>query len=271
MPGSHTAVRHTGALATAALLLWSAVVFAHSNGVSGVTQSATGCSCHSSIPNQNRAVTVGISGSQYVAPGSSNSYTISATGGPGGTTGGVDLKATGGTLTAGTGTYILNGELTHSSNAQRSWTFSWQAPATEGTYSFYAVAMCSNGGSTSGDSWNWYGGAVNTPFSITVTSMAGVGDQVAGGLWLAPVTPNPSRGATGIGFTLPVAGAVALDVYDLSGRLVSRLLSGSLPAGSRSMVWSGRNERGEPVASGRYVILLRANGHTLSRGVTILR
>jgi hypothetical protein len=37
------------------------------------------------------------------------------------------------------------------------------------------------------------------------------------------------------------------------------------------MVWSGRNERGEPVASGRYVILLRANGHTLSRGVTILR
>ena len=216
-------------------------------------------------------MTVGISGSQYVKPSSTNSYTISATGGPAGTTGGVDLKATGGTLVPGTGTYLLSGELTHSSNAQRSWTFSWQAPATEGTYSFYAVAMSSNGSGTTGDSWNWYGGAVNTPFNITVTSLAGVGDEPSGGLWLAPALPNPSRGATGIRFTLPVAGSVALDVYDLCGRLVSRVLAGPVPAGSRSVAWSGRNERGEPVPSGRYIIRLTAEGRTLSRGVTILR
>jgi hypothetical protein len=271
MPGSHRAVRCVGALATAALMLWSAEVVARGSGVAGVAQSPTGCSCHGSSANQNGAVTVDISGSQYVAPGSTNSYTISATGGPAGTTGGVDLKATGGTLVQGTGTYILSGDLVHSSNAQRSWTFSWQAPAIEGTYSFYAIGMCSDGSSNSGDSWNWYGGAVNTPFSITVTSAAGVGDGAPGGLWLAPVTPNPSRGAMAIAFALPVAGSVTLGVYDLSGRLVSRLLAGPLPAGNRSVAWSGRNLRGDSVPSGRYIIRLTVGGRTLSRSVTILR
>lgn len=270
-PALRAGLLQVAALTVAATLtLWTVEVIARSGGVAGVSQSATGCSCHNSTPNANGAVTVNITGPQSVSPGSTITYTVTATGLPAGTTGGVDLKATGGTLIAGTGTAILSGELVHSNNARRSWTFGWQAPAVDGPYNFYAVGMASSGSSSSGDSWNWYGGAVNTPFIITVSSLVGVGDAVGGELSLAPVAPNPASGPARIAFVLPTAGAVSLEVFDLNGRRVALILDGEQPAGPHGAVWQGTNDRGERVASGRYIIRLSAGGRSLARSVTLL-
>jgi hypothetical protein len=153
---------------TFSLMLWAAYLLADGSGKTGYSSSSSGCSCHGSSPNGAGAVTVSITGPQSVMAGSVSSYTVAVTGGPTGTTGGFDLSSNGGTFTAGTGDKVSSGEMTHSSNARRSWSFTWTAPATAGTYRFVAIGLSSNGNGSSGDSWNWYGGAAGSPFNITV-------------------------------------------------------------------------------------------------------
>lgn len=168
-PWTLVSPKFLGGLITASLVLWSAHLMAHSGGETGVSSSANGCSCHSSSRNANGTATVSITGPQTVEAGSVNDFTVAVTGGPSGTTGGFNLSANGGTLTAGTGNRLSNGELTHSNNSRRSWSFKWTAPASTGTYRFVAVAQATDGSARTGDSWNWYGGAAGAQFNITVT------------------------------------------------------------------------------------------------------
>ncbi len=51
---------------------------------------------------------------------------------------------------------------------------------------------------------------------------------------------------------------VALKVYTVSGELVATLVEGTLSAGMHTATWDGRNEKGETVASGMYLILFDA-------------
>jgi hypothetical protein len=152
---------------TLTMTLWAGYLIARTGGISGICVEVDGCSCHGPV-NDNGNATVAISGPQTVDVNSTNSYTISITGGPAGTTGGFNLCADGGALVAGTGNKLDAGELVHDGVDSRSWTFEWTAPGTEGTTDFTAIAQATNGGGTAGDSWNWYGGAVGTPFTITV-------------------------------------------------------------------------------------------------------
>ena len=64
--------------------------------------------------------------------------------------------------------------------------------------------------------------------------------------------PNPFRAASTITYSLPVAGPVTLDVYDLSGRLVRRLVEGEETAGLHHVDWKGVDESGRRVAPGVY-------------------
>jgi hypothetical protein len=68
--------------------------------------------------------------------------------------------------------------------------------------------------------------------------------------YLGPALPNPSRGSTVISYGLPVESPVSLKVYDLSGRLVRILVSGSEKAGYHKVSWDGRTQGGGRVASG---------------------
>ena len=258
-------------LLVVASLVWAGSLLAHSGGASGVARSATGCNCHSTTPNANGTATVTITGPQAVQPGSSHSYTITVTGGPSGTTGGFDLNSGGGTFTPGTGTKLLNGDLVHSDGTRRSWTFSWQAPSTQGTVNWYAVAQPTNGSGTSGDSWNWYGGGVNTAFPITVSSQVDVASDRPGVLSLASLAPNPCFGSTTIDFTLARQANVRLDVVDVGGRLVTTLFEGTLGAGRHERSWEGRRSSGQAVASGIYAIRLQAEGRVLTRRVVLLQ
>ncbi len=257
--------RFLGVGVAAGVTLWAGYLLAHSAGMTGVAQSATGCNCHSSTSNANGAVTVSITGPVSVQIGSTHSYTISVSGGPAGTMGGFDLKPDAGTLTAGLNNKVSGGELTHSNENARTWTFDWTAPNSEGQVNFYAVAQAVNGnGNNQGDSWNWYGGAVNTPYSITVSSVVGVEDGGSPTLWLAPARPNPFAGTTRIAFSVAQAGPVRVEVFDLGGRRIALLASGKLVPGPHEAIWDGRNDRSEPVGAGVYLIRLQAGGRTLT-------
>jgi len=63
---------------------------------------------------------------------------------------------------------------------------------------------------------------------------------------------NPSARTTRLAFDLPRSGSARITVYDLSGRLVRSLASGSFEAGEHELEWDGRGESGERVATGLY-------------------
>ena len=69
--------------------------------------------------------------------------------------------------------------------------------------------------------------------------------------------PNPFRDSAVIQFVNERAERVDLEVFDLAGRRVRRLLAHSpTPAGSSSVAWDGRDERGWIVAGGVYLARL---------------
>ena len=68
--------------------------------------------------------------------------------------------------------------------------------------------------------------------------------------------PNPVRDHATIGFDLPASGSVQLRVYDMLGREVRTLIDKSERAGRHSIIWDGRDNAGQKLASGVYMMSL---------------
>lgn len=64
---------------------------------------------------------------------------------------------------------------------------------------------------------------------------------------------------------------MTLDVYDLSGRRLRTLVSGSLPAGEHVAEWDGCDERGLAAASGVYLMQLRGRDFAETIEATLVR
>lgn len=245
---------------------------AHSNGVSGKYANATGCSCHGAAANGNGNVVVDVQGPTALAPGATGHFTLTVIGDPAGTTGGVDVHASAGTLVAGTGTKLSGGEVVHSDNTRRAWSFDWQAPITEGAYNLQAIALADNNdGGTDGDSWNWFGGVAGTPFAITVSQAVGVDPAAPAGLAMEAPYPNPSTGQARATFTLPRDARVDLELVDARGRREAVLISSVLPAGRHTVLWDARDLSGGSAHAGVYWLRLSMGGVTLSRRWMLIR
>ncbi len=83
--------------------------------------------------------------------------------------------------------------------------------------------------------------------------------------------PNPFNPETVIGFAMPDAGDVRLEVYDLLGRKVDTLLEGSMNPGAHQVRWDGLNQQGAPVASGIYLYRLQVGSQQLQKKMVLLR
>jgi hypothetical protein len=119
-------------------------------------------------------------------------------------------------------------------------------------------------------------GAVEVPF-------AREGDYVRRGDWTAlPQTPPiagaipwrlSARGGGRPQLVLagPGAAQVRLELFDLQGRRVRRLLDAGLPAGERQFAWDGQDEQGHRCAAGLYFARLTAAGARCEARVLLLR
>lgn len=94
---------------------------------------------------------------------------------------------------------------------------------------------------------------------------------VSAGYTLEQNRPNPFNPVTKIRFAIARAEPVRLRVYDARGRLVSTLLDGSMPAGTHEVSWAGRNQAGQPAASGVYFYKLESGGRSMSRRMVLLK
>jgi hypothetical protein len=107
-------------------------------------------------------------------------------------------------------------------------------------------------------------------YRITRSGTTGVSDRAVVDGSLA-VTPNPTRGACMLRFTMPSAALARVQVVDVSGRVVRRLTESWRPAGVQSLSWDGRDEDGAPVRPGTFFLRVRTIGESRSARVTIVR
>ena len=84
--------------------------------------------------------------------------------------------------------------------------------------------------------------------------------------------PNPFNPSTTVSYYLPEASVVTLEVYDSSGRLVTRLADHEKQEkGTHSVGWRGRDAQGRTVSSGVYFYRLQSGKEILSRKMILLR
>jgi hypothetical protein len=83
--------------------------------------------------------------------------------------------------------------------------------------------------------------------------------------------PNPFNSETVIGFALPKAAAVTLEVFDILGRRVAILADGHFAAGLHTVSWNGLQDDGRVAGSGVYFYRLTTPESVLARKMILLR
>jgi YVTN family beta-propeller protein len=74
-----------------------------------------------------------------------------------------------------------------------------------------------------------------------------------------------------VSFKVEDPSPVAVEVYDLHGRVVRTLTEGRLPSGEQSVVWDGTDQLGSKVAAGTYIIRMTSERGSQSKLVTRVR
>ncbi len=83
--------------------------------------------------------------------------------------------------------------------------------------------------------------------------------------------PNPFNAQTEIQYALPEPAEINLSVYNIMGQKVRTLVEGRQPAGVHKVIWDGKNEKGETVASGVYLYSIRAGTYIETKKMTLLK
>jgi hypothetical protein len=115
---------------------------------------------------------------------------------------------------------------------------------------------------------NW-GRALGLPIVVNGPQPLAVADLPVD-FGLGQNAPNPVTRATLITFSLPVRGQVDLGVFDVSGRQVRSLVSGSVAPGVHRADWDRRDEEGRLVQPGVYYYRLAVAGRIFKRRLVTL-
>jgi len=83
--------------------------------------------------------------------------------------------------------------------------------------------------------------------------------------------PNPFTRMTAIRYAVPQASFLDLAVYDVTGRLVKRLVGENQQPGHYTAVWRGEDARGRRVPAGTYYYILRADSKLLRKRMLLVR
>ena len=83
--------------------------------------------------------------------------------------------------------------------------------------------------------------------------------------------PNPFNPSTNIQYSIPKNELVSLVVYNLLGQKVITLVNSELGAGNYNIVWNGKNEFGNKVASGIYIYQLTAGQFIQSKKMILMK
>ena len=83
---------------------------------------------------------------------------------------------------------------------------------------------------------------------------------------LFPNYPNPFNPVTTISFSMQISSNVLLEVYDIKGSFISRLINSELPVGNHEISWDAGN-----FPSGIYFVKLRTNEIELNQKIMLIK
>jgi hypothetical protein len=105
--------------------------------------------------------------------------------------------------------------------------------------------------------------------------IVGINEQLPGvsdrRLELGQNSPNPFSIRTRISFSLPHERHTRLDVFDVSGRLVTGIVNQTLKGGRHTFTWNGADGEGRAVADGVYFYRLSAGGADRTKKMIVIR
>lgn len=84
-------------------------------------------------------------------------------------------------------------------------------------------------------------------------------------------SPNPFFSGALISFKLSESAFVSMDIYDLTGREVTRLVNSEFIAGTHFVQWNGCNQTGEAVSTGLYICRIESDGVIETVGLCFLK
>jgi hypothetical protein len=122
-----------------------------------------------------------------------------------------------------------------------------------GDYRLLAGSLCINSGDPN-SFFNDPDGTRADMGAIPYQAMTDVeeSDQLPTGFSLSQNYPNPFNPTTHIAFSLPHRTAVHLEVYNVLGQQIRKLLDNDLPTGDHVVEWDGQTDAHQPVSSGVY-------------------
>ena len=102
-------------------------------------------------------------------------------------------------------------------------------------------------------------GDINQPLKLSKAPLR-IGDKgyVPEDYSLGQNFPNPFNPSTSMGFGIPYASDVVIEVYNLLGQKVATLVSEKVQPGYQFIQWNSRNIQGQQVSSGIYFVVMRA-------------
>lgn len=249
------------------VLFVSEILYTYPSGISGRTRktTTTGCgSCHGS--GATTGLSVVITGPDSLAKGMSSSYTLTITSATG-SKGGLDVATRSGTLaTNQSGTQLLNGEIVQTtgknfSGGSVSFTFNYTAPNINTIDTIFSTGLRSTGG-TSG-SWNWFEKSVKV---YTVTGVVQNTTIQPDSYVLKQNFPNPFNPVTSIVYSLKESGNVELTVFDISGKVITKLINSVQQRGEYKVDFDAGN-----LASGVYYYTLKTIDFSETKSMVLLK
>jgi hypothetical protein len=123
---------------------------------------------------------------------------------------------------------------------------------------FYSAVQLPEGGYIAAGTWLYYG---SSGYLVRYAPETGIEEgELSPGVTF-DISPNPFSASLGISYNLPEPTQVNLSVYDLTGRLIEDLVSGSISAGENISVWNP-----DPILpAGCYLIVLDTSGERTVR------
>ena len=78
--------------------------------------------------------------------------------------------------------------------------------------------------------------------------------------------PNPFNPVTTIAYDVPLDANIELSIYDLRGRLIKKLISGYVEAGSYEIQWNAKSQ-----ASGIYFLQMETMDRIMTRKLVLMK
>jgi hypothetical protein len=107
--------------------------------------------------------------------------------------------------------------------------------------------------------------------NLTVTGIPGFASKTPTNFQLYQNYPNPFNSQTSIKYYIPKSDHIKIEIYDLLGRKIKTLINENQQRGEHKVIWNGRDENNQSVASGIYFYTVSTDIYSNSKKMLVLK